>query len=74
MSDFIYDQDSGASVAWIENQEVFRGRDGAKIGVVRAGTIYDLDGNLVGHLSGLHVTGLQTDGLPVSFKRLLDGA
>jgi hypothetical protein len=74
MSDYIYDRDTGQSVAWIDNQEVFRARDGAKIGTVKGGSIYDLDGNLVGHLQGLHVVGFATDTLPVSFKRLIDNA
>lgn len=72
MRDLIYDQETGACIAPIENQQVFRDRDGVKIGTVCAGTIYDLEGNVVGHLRGIHVTGLQTPTLPVSFKKLID--
>ena len=71
--DFIYDQDTGKSIAFIQNGEVFRNdREEAKIGTVRSGSICDLEGNLVVPLDGDLVTGLRTGLLPASFRKLLN--
>jgi hypothetical protein len=73
MDDFIYDQETGKCVARISNGEVFAEREGGKkIATVRAGNLYDLGGNLVGHLEADHVTGLRTSEMPISFKKLLN--
>ena len=72
MKDLIYDQETGECVAFVLNGEVFRvTNEGENIATIRAGNIYDFDGNLIGHRQGDHVTGLHESTMPVSFKNLL---
>ena len=52
MTDFIYDDQTGACLARIVNGKVFSENPGKpQIGVVRDGGIYGLDGEFVGHLA-----------------------
>jgi hypothetical protein len=72
MKDFIVDQETGANIAFIVDGEIFQEiRYYPKIATIRDGTVYDLEGNLVGHLKNGHVTGLITAEMPVSFRNLL---
>jgi len=72
VKDFIVDAETGKNVAFVLDGEFFEDAPGTpKIGTMRAGNIYDLGNNLVGHLEGLHVTGLRTSPMPISFRKLL---
>jgi hypothetical protein len=72
MRDLIYDPRTGNCVAFVENDEVFLDRKGRlKIATVRAGNVYDLKGDLVGHLEGFLATGPYSPPLPDPFRKLL---
>jgi hypothetical protein len=71
--DFIYDQETGKCIASIEDGVVYRDdAEGEKIATVRAGNVYDLQGELVGYLEGDHVTGFRAPSMPTSFKKLVE--
>ena len=71
---FIIDQDTGKNVAVIRDGEVFRAdREGAKIATVLGTYLYDLKGNLVGHMQGRDVTDTTTKSMPIPFRELLKG-
>jgi hypothetical protein len=70
--DFICDPETGNIVAVIEGGEVFRDdEEGARIATVLGTYIYDLKGNLVGHLQGRNVTDARTRSMPIAFRELL---
>ena len=72
MNGFIYDPESGKCLAKIEeNGEVFdvTKEESRLIGNVKNENIYDLDGNLVGHLDSiLHSN---NEPIPDTFKNLI---
>lgn len=79
MTDYVWDE--GKAVAYIKDQQVIRGRDEKRIGFVRAQSVYDLEENLVGHLTsydfragyaGYNVAGWRTKETSAAFKRLID--
>ena len=77
MRDDIYSQNTGKHVAFIEWGEPHEAKvlrsdvpGMPQIGTVSAGTVYDMDGKLVGHLRGGHVIGAG-DSMPNTFKRLI---
>lgn len=71
--DFIYDQETGKCIASIEDGVVYRDdAEGEKIATVRAGNVYNLQGELVGQLEGDHVTGMRTASMPKLFRKLLE--
>jgi hypothetical protein len=70
----ICDPETGKIVAVIRDGEVFRDdREGAKIATVLGTYVYDLNGNLVGHLQGRNVTDATTRSLPIAFRKLFEG-
>jgi hypothetical protein len=70
MADFIYD-DQGACVARIITGEVFSEATKQRIATVREGNIYNLNGELVGHLQGAGVVRKDGDFTPEAFTKLL---
>jgi hypothetical protein len=70
MADFIYD-DQGACVARIINGEVFSEATKRRVAIVREGNIYNLTGELVGHLQGAGVVRKDRDFTPEAFTKLL---
>jgi hypothetical protein len=72
--DLIADQDTGINVAIMRGGEVFRDdREGARIAIVLNDYLYDLNGVLVGHLNGRHVIDVNTQCMPIGFRKLLEG-
>jgi hypothetical protein len=72
MTDYIYDKESGRCVAYIRDGEVFTDEQVArKIGTVSGTAIYNLNGEIVGYLDGLNVTGHSGQSLPKEFLKLL---
>jgi hypothetical protein len=72
--DFICDPETGKIVAVIRDGGAFRDdREGAKIAIVLGTYLYDLKGNLVGHLQGQDVTDATTQSMPIQFRELLEG-
>jgi hypothetical protein len=72
--DFICDPETGKIVAVIRDGGVFRDdSEGAKIAIVLGTHLYDLKGNLVGHLQGRNVTDAATQSMPIAFRNLLEG-
>ena len=72
--DFICDPETGEIVAIIRAGEVFRDDgDEAKIATVLGAYLYDLKGNLLGHLQGRSVTDATTQSMPNAFRELLEG-
>jgi hypothetical protein len=72
--DFICEPETGNIVAVIRGGEVFRDdREGAKIATVLGTYLYDLKGNLVGHMQGRDVTDATTKSMPIPFRELLKG-
>jgi hypothetical protein len=70
----IADQDTGINVAIMRGGEVFRDdREGARIAIVLNDYLYDLNGVLVGHLNGRHVIDVNTQCMPIGFRKLLEG-
>ena len=54
--------------------EVFRDdREGARIAIVLNDYLYDLNGVLFGHLNGRHVIDVNTQCMPIGFRKLLEG-
>jgi hypothetical protein len=73
-TDFITDPESGRVVAIIRDGGVFRDdKEGAKIATVLGAYLYDLRGNLVGHLHGRLVIDATTQSMPIAFRNLLEG-
>jgi hypothetical protein len=71
---YIVDPNTGKSVALIRHGEVFRDdQEGARIAIVINANLYDLSGNLVGHLDGQHVVDVRTSSMPIAFRNLLGG-
>jgi hypothetical protein len=71
--DFICDPETGEIVAIIQGGEVFRDDgEGARIATVLGTYIYDLKGNLIGHLQGRSVTDARTRSMPIAFRELLE--
>ena len=71
--DFICNPDTGEIVAIIRGGEVFRDDgEGARIATVLGTYIYDLKGNLIGHLQGRSVTDARTRSMPIAFRELLE--
>jgi hypothetical protein len=71
--DFICDPETGEIVAIIRDGEVFRhDGEGAKIATLLGTYLYDLKGNLVGHLQGRNVTDATTRSMPIAFRELLE--
>jgi hypothetical protein len=71
---YIVDPNTGKSVAVIRHGEVFRDdQEGARIAIVINANLYDLSGNLVGHLDGQHVIDVRTWSMPIAFRDLLEG-
>jgi len=71
--DFICDPETGEIVAIIRGGEVFRDDgEGARIATVLGTYIYDLKGNLIGHLQGRSVTDARTRSMPIAFSELLE--
>jgi hypothetical protein len=72
--DFICDPETGNNVAVIRDGEIFRDDgEGTKIATVLGAYLYDLKGNLVGHLQGRNVTDATTSSMPIAFRELLEG-
>ena len=72
--DFICDPETGEIVAILRGGEVFRDDgEGARIATVLGTYIYDLKGNLIGHLQGRSVTDARTRSMPIAFRELLEG-
>jgi hypothetical protein len=70
----ILDRETRKSVALIRNGQVFRDdREGAKIATVIGSYLYDVNGNLVGHLDGDSVVDPSTESMPIAFRKLLKG-
>ena len=70
--DFICDPETGEIVALIRCGGVFRDDlEGAKIATVLGAYLYDLNGNIVGHLQGRNVTEATTQSMPIAFRELL---
>jgi len=71
---YIVDPNTGKSVAVIRHGEIFRDdQEGARIAIVINANLYDLSGNLVGHLDGQHVVDVRTWFMPIAFRNLLEG-
>ena len=68
---YIVDPESGKVVAVIRHGEVFRD-GGAKIATVLNANLYDLSGNLVGHLDGPHAIDVRTWSMPIAVRNLLE--
>jgi hypothetical protein len=74
LNGYIVDPDTGKNVAVIRHGEVFRDdKEGAKIATVLNAILYDLSGNLVGHLDGRHAIDVRTWSMPIAFRNLLEG-
>jgi hypothetical protein len=72
--DLICDPETANIVAVIRGGEVFRDDgEGARIATVLGTYIYDLKGNLIGHLQGRSVTDARTRSMPIAFRELLQG-
>ena len=72
--DFICGPETGEIVAIIRDGEVFRDDgEGAKIATLLGAYLYDLKGNLIGHLQGRNVTDATTQSMPIAFRELLEG-
>lgn len=70
MNDFIYD-DQGKCLARINRNEVFSDTTGQKIATIRDGSIYTLEGDLVGHLQRAGLVRMDGDCTPPAFMKLL---
>jgi hypothetical protein len=70
MADFIYD-DQGACVARIVNGEVFSEATKRRVATVCEGNIYNLNGELLGHLQGSGTVRKDGDFTPKAFSKLL---
>lgn len=71
----ISDPETDEIVAIIRGGEVYRFRndtEGARIATVLGTCLYDLNGNLVGHLHGQHAIDPSTQSMPVVFRELLE--
>jgi hypothetical protein len=71
----ISDPETDKIVAIIRGGQVDRFRrdtEWAKIATVLGTCLYDLSGNLVGHLHGQHVIDPSTQSMPVAFRELLE--
>jgi hypothetical protein len=70
---YIVDPDTGKIVAVIRNGGVFRnGKEGARIAIVVNSNLYDLHGNLVGHLDEQNMIDVRTWSMPAAFRKLLE--
>lgn len=71
MADFIYD-DQGACIARIINGEVFSEATNRRVATVRERNIFNLNGELVGHLQNAGLVRKEGDFTPDALSKLLN--
>jgi len=69
MSDYICDKTTGRQLAWITDGKVFDVNSSRQIATLRNGSLYALDGKLVGHVENAFQ--VRSGKTPAAFLNLL---